>query len=38
MTVGEIYAVIWAKTRHAQPDHDAQAEMYADLQKALGKA
>lgn len=37
MTLGEIDAVIWAKIRHQRPDQDAMAEMYQDLQEALGK-
>lgn len=37
MTLGEIDAVIWAKIRHQKPDADSMAEMYQDLQEALGK-
>lgn len=33
MTVGEIYSVIWARTRKDQPHRDAMEEMYEDLQK-----
>jgi len=35
--MGEIDSVIWARIRHQKPDNDALADMYADLQEALGK-
>lgn len=38
MTLGEVYAVIWARTRNQRGKRDELAEMYDDLQEALGKA
>lgn len=32
MTVGEIWAIIWARTRHQTAENDL-AEMYAELQE-----
>lgn len=31
MTVGEIWAIIWAKTRHGDSREDVLAEMYQEL-------
>jgi hypothetical protein len=33
MTLGEIYAVMWARKRHEEGKDDINAQMYAELQE-----